>query len=182
MANTAFDEFVKRQQTEADPPIDWNEVRNDWLGHLSVLYAQITSFLETYISAGQATFEYREIQLNEEDIGPYLVNQMILKIGRQTITFTPIGTMLWGMKGRVDVAGPSGESRLFLVNKRATGFRSFIKLTASVVGAPLRPAPANEPSEPVEWVWKIGAAPPGTSFIDLTQESFFEMVLVVANG
>jgi hypothetical protein len=46
---------------------------------------------------------------------------MILKIGRQEIVMTPIGTLLIGAKGRVDVVGPAGRARLVLVNSQASG-------------------------------------------------------------
>ena len=46
---------------------------------------------------------------------------MILKIGRQEITMTPVGTLLIGAKGRVEVVGPAGRTRLLLVNSKAFG-------------------------------------------------------------
>jgi hypothetical protein len=182
MPTTDFDEFVKRQQTAA---IDWNKQRDEWLGYLDALYTQIESFLETYISAGQARCEYKEITLNEENIGSYTAKQMVLKIGGQQVKFTPIGTLLIAMKGRVDVRGRAGEARLFLVDKKATSARSLIRVTASVVrkGEKLpAPPPASQPTEPIEWAWKLASPPPDIAFIDLTQEAFFQMILEVANA
>jgi hypothetical protein len=179
----AFDEFVKRQQTTTpnEPPVDWAGQRDEWLRYLEGLYAQIESFLKTYLSAGQVRCEYRQINLNEDDIGSYTANQMVLHIGQQEITFTPVGTMLIGMKGRVDVLGTAGEARLFLVNKKATGPRSLIHVTMRRVGG-TPPPPVSEPQAPIEWAWKIASRPPQMNFIDLTQEAFFEMILAVANA
>ncbi len=75
-----------------------------------------------YIRKGEIKSEYRDITLNEENIGSYIARQMILRIGRQQVTMTPIGTMLIGAKGRVDVVGSAGRTRLVLVNSR--GVRS----------------------------------------------------------
>ncbi len=186
MPKTDFDEFVKRQQAEkeAAASIDWGSQRDQWLNYLNALYAQIESFLEAYLSAGQAQCEYREIPLNEENIGSYTARQMFLKIGRQEVTFTPVGTLLIGTKGRVNVLGSAGESRLLLLDKKATNARSLIKVTVSVVGKGTPPStpPVSQPLEPIEWVWKIVSRPPEMKFTDLTQDAFFEMILEVANA
>src|SRR3984893_15014471 len=107
-----FAKFVKSQRSLASAvdQIDWAGERDEWLRYLDELYAQIESFLEAYLSDGPVRCEYRQINLNEENIGSYTANQMVLHIGQQAVTFTPIGTMLIGTKGRVDVLGPAGEA------------------------------------------------------------------------
>ena len=184
MSKSDFDEFVKRQQAEQQAAATFNpkEQLDEWLGYLDALYKEITSYLQTYIDSGAAQIDYRNVPLNEEFIGAYEARQMILKIGRSTVTFTPIGTMLIGMKGRVDVQGPSGRATLFLVNKKATSARSLIKVTISRPGNPPPPSPSAEAVQQIRWVWKIGTSPPEMKFIELTQEAFFEMILEVANA
>lgn len=185
MSKAQFDEFVNRQQAEKTQvaSIDWNRQRDEWLTYLDVLYNQIESFLKTYLSAGTVQCEYREIQLIEENIGSYTAKQMILKFGAQEVIFKPIGTLLIGAKGRVDVFGPAGQARLFLLNRKATNARSLVQVTVSVVGKGKRPpSPVKEPSAPIEWVWKIVASPPEMKFTDLTQDTFFEMILEVVNA
>jgi hypothetical protein len=188
MPSTDFDEFVIRQQIEkaATASIDWNQQRDDWLLSLSELYARIETYLQSYRAAGQAEIEYRDIPLNEANIGSYTAQLMVLRIGLQEIQFTPIGTLLIGSKGRVDVLGPAGTSRLVLIDKKATNARSLIhiKVTTGVISASKPPPapPPTMPSEPIEWTWKIVSRPPEMRFTELTQESFFEMILEVANG
>lgn len=187
MVNKEFDEFVKRQQAQKTTvaAINWNGKRDEWLNSLDTLYKLIESFLVDYLSAEQAECGYREIQLNEENIGSYNAKQLVLKIGLQEVTFTPIGTLLIGSKGRVDVVGPAGRTRLVLIDKRATSARSLIKVTTTVVvkgKTPPAPPPASQPAEPIEWVWKIVSSPPEMKFTDLTKEAFFEMILEVVNA
>jgi hypothetical protein len=183
MSKSEFDAFVKRQQIEqqeaAAAALDPKQQLSDWLGYLDALYMKITTYLRTYIDSAAANVDYYNVSLNEEFIGPYIARRMILKIGRATVTFTPIGTMLIGMKGRVDVQGPSGTAPLFLVNKLATSARSLIRVT---VGQSPPPPPSVEAIRQIEWVWKIGTPPPEMKFIELTQEAFFEMILEVANA
>jgi hypothetical protein len=107
---------------------------------------------------------------------------MILKIGSATVTFTPIGTMLIGTKGRVDVQGPLGNARLSLVNKRVTSARQLVQVTVRRPGDP-PPAPASpEAIRQIEWAWKVITPPPEIKFIELTDETFFDMILAVANA
>jgi hypothetical protein len=182
MAKNDFDEFIKRQQTSTSIAslVDWDKQRDEWLDFLNTLYTQIEAFLQTYISAGEAQRRYEDIELIEEGIGSYIARKLVLTFGRQEVIFTPIGTLLIGTKGRVDVRGPAGEARLVLVNKKATSARSLVRVTVSIGGKP--PPPPNEPTEPIEWGWKIVSRPPELKFLNLTKEAFFEMILEVCNA
>lgn len=184
MSKSDFDAFVKRQQAEQQEiaGFDPKQQLTEWLDYLDALYQQITTYLRSYIESGAAQVNYRDLQLNEEFIGPYIARQMILKIGRATVTFTPIGTLLIGMKGRVDVQGPSGNATLFLINKQATSAHSLVRVTVTRPGDPPPLPPSTEPIKHIEWAWKIGSPPPEMKFTELTQEAFFEMVLEVANA
>ncbi len=179
--NADFDTFVKRQQPafEEGQPVDWAKERDEWLSHLNELYGQVESFLAKYIKIGEIKCSYRDIALNEENIGSYRARQMILKIGRQEITMTPIGTLVLGARGRVDVEGPAGRTRFLLVDSRASG--PTIKMTINYRGKPEAPAPEAAPKR-IKWVWKIATSPPSVQYIELTPESLFQALMEVANG
>jgi len=181
---STFDAFVKRQQTEQqeEEGLSPKQELEQWLGYLHALYEQIRGYTQTYIESGAVQIEYHDIPLNEDFIGAYTAQKMLLKIGRSTVTFTPIGTMLIGTKGRVDVQGPIGSARLSLVNKQVTTARQLVQVTIRRPGEP-PPAPASlQAVKHIEWVWKISTPPPEMKFIELTQETFFEMILAVANA
>ncbi len=91
----------------------------------------------------------------------------------------PIGTLLIGTRGRVDVIGPSGQTRFLLVNKDAS--RPNIRITGVVRGQQIVPRP-EEPQMPVTWTWKIATSPPRIEYIELTQESLFRALMEVSNG
>jgi hypothetical protein len=185
MSKSDFDDFVKRQQAQqrvAAAAFNPKQQLDEWLGYLDALYKQITAYLQDYTKSGAAQLEYRDIQLNEDFIGSYTVRQMILKIGSATVTFTPIGTMLIGTKGRVDVRGPLGKARLSLVNKLVTSARQLVQVTARMPGDP-PPAPVSpEAIRQIEWAWKVITPPPEIKFIELTEEAFFDMILAVTNA
>ncbi|MHB8384630.1 MAG: hypothetical protein ACYDC3_20100 [Candidatus Binataceae bacterium] len=180
-ASRDFDAFVKRQQPTAAEakPIDWSKHRDEWLQHLNELYEQIESFLAEYFKTGHIKREYPDITLTEEDIGSYKARQMVLNIGRQEITLTPIGTRLIGAKGRVDVAGPAGKTRFVLVNSKLS--KPMIKVTVRVAGQPEPPAPEAK-TEEIKWAWKITTSPPTIRYIELTRDSLFQALMEVTNG
>jgi hypothetical protein len=184
MSKAEFDAFVRSQQAEKGEQASFNPQQqlDEWLHQLEILFEKIQAYLHTYVENGTATFTRRAIQLNEEFIGSYSVSEAVLKIGRSTVTFTPIGTMLIGTKGRVDVQGPLGKARLVLVDREVTDARHLIRVTVSRVGEST-PAPRpQQTSRPAEWTWKLGTPPPEIKFIDLTEDTFFSMILAVANG
>lgn len=97
MSRSEFDDFVRRQQSEEqkeEASFDPKQQLAEWLAYLDALYKKITGFLETYVENGAAQIGYREIILNEDFIGDYRAKEMLLKIGRATVIFTPVGTML----------------------------------------------------------------------------------------
>ena len=181
-----FDVFVDRQHQAAaamSEDMDWNKERDEWLRYLDFLYESIEGFLKSYIDAKKIGCHYQEIELNEDDIGSYKARKLILRIGRQEITLTPVGTLLIGSKGRVDVLGPAGRTRLVLVDDHIKNPRSFFHVTMHPVGRKSVSPPAPPPAKlPINWVWKILSSPPEVKLIELTRQSLFDMIMEVTNG
>ncbi len=185
MATSEFDDFIRRQQAKRQQSAQLDVVRelDEWRKHLSTLYETVEAYMAAYIQNGAATIKYRPIELNEEFSGPYEVNQMTLTIEPSVIQFKPIGTMLIGSKGRVDVQGPQGDARLVLMNRKVSEARDLIQIRVSVNGAPPAPvSPKTDIDEPVEWAWKLATRPPDMRFIDLDEPTFFNMILMVADA
>jgi hypothetical protein len=181
MKNAAFDEFVKSQQADAHSDVNWNAIRDEWLRRLDELYGQIRTFLNDYVNAGEIHLELSPITLNEENIGIYTAPQLTLMIGRKQVRFQPIGTLLIGSRGRVDVIGTGvAEARLVLINKNFTRASDMIRITIDFAGK-LPTPPKKDPSN-IDQAWKIVTRPPERRFIELTQETLFRMIMEVANG
>jgi hypothetical protein len=182
MHNKDFDEYVRRQQEipPGGPPPDWNRERDEWLGYLNDLYKEIESFLSKYASLGQIRSRYQDIELNEEYIGSYNAKQMILRIGKQEVKLVPIGTLLIGFKGRVDVVGSSGKAQIVLVDNRVTNPRSLVHVSVGI-GGKLPIVPKELPGN-IQWEWKILTRPPERRFIKVTQQTFLELIMEVAHG
>ncbi len=186
-ADTLFKDFVQRQQQprSGDEAIDWSKERDEWLDHLQQLYARIAEYLDEYIKGGTIKLRDSLIELNEENIGTYKAKRLVVAIGAQEIVFTPVGTRLIGSKGRVDVEGSAGKSRLVLIDKDVTDPRHTIRVTVTAIprgGSPKPLQAAAPPPKEIEWAWKIVSRPPAMQFIDLNKETLFEMLIEVSNG
>jgi hypothetical protein len=179
--NSDFDNFVRRQQPISEEErIDWNKQRDEWLTRLDALYAKIQEFLQEYVNDGSIKLSFQEHRIIEENIGAYASRRMIIHIGRREITLTPIGTLLIGSAGRVDVTGSVGRARLVLVDKNATSMRSMVKIKVLMAGE--KQEPPREVTNEVDWTWKIVTAPPAVAFKELNKDSFFQLLMEVSNA
>lgn len=182
MTNSKFADFVQKQQhdnNKKEDVFDPQKQLEEWFYYIDLLYKKINSFMAPYLNKGMATISYNNITLTEDFSGSYQIRQMLLKIGRSTITFTPIATMLIGAKGRVDVQGPSGGARLILINEKVTNASQLITVRVSRPGdAP----PALPKNQDINWAWKIISSPPKMDFVDLTEDSLSDMILTVAQS
>lgn len=185
MAQTKFDEFVKREHqafTDAsDKPIDWAAERDEWLKYLNALYAQVEEFLKEYVQADQVSIRYDNVQLNEDYIGRYTARQMTLTIGRKTIWLEPVGTLLIGTKGRVDLVGPFGRVPLMLLSKQLKNLGEMFKVSVSVGSKQLSP-PIAQLQEKITWIWRIVSKVPQGEIIELNRDSFLNLLTEIANG
>lgn len=168
-----FDEFVERQNGTA--AVDWDRDRDEWLAHLNQLYSKLESLLSKYISSGRISIRYKSIDLNEEGIGSYQARQMILRIGRQEVDITPLGTQFMLYNGIVEILGSAGKSSLVLVEKNRVSAIPKVLVQISPGGKP-----QDLPAEPL--VWKVQTRPPQQHLDELTRENFFQLLMEVTNG
>jgi hypothetical protein len=185
--DTQFKDFVQRQrQSASEDVMDWKKEKDEWLDYLGLLYNLVSEYLKEYIDNNAIQVRESSIELNEENIGTYTAKRLTIVIGAQEITLTPVGTLLIGTKGRVDVKGSAGSSRLVLINKGITQPEQMMRITSTVVrSGKISSRPLTLPTtlpEKTEWTWRIVSRPPTMQFIDLNKETFYQMLMEVSNG
>ena len=186
MASRAFYEFVQREQTAAkrseDEKVDWQAEKAEWLRRLDKLFAQVSEYLREYVDAGQIILGYRDIQINEEYIGPYTARTMGIAIGNKTIELEPIGFLLVGSRGRVDVVGPvARRAQLMLLDSELKSLSQLVHVSVGTNGEMPAPPPAKSPSD-IRWVWRIVARPPRREIVEIDKDTFLSLLLEIANG
>ena len=178
MANQSFDDFVNQQaDSSAQEEIDWAAQLQEWKDYLNEFYSKIEGFLKPYIDSNKLILKKNLIRLEEEYIGTYTVHNLEIKLGDKKITLTPIGTLLIGAKGRIDMEGPRGKVRFVLVAKKATEPQIKVRIKNDNEGLQDDSLPNN-----FDWSWKIATPPPRISYIEFEKESFQAALMEVVNG
>jgi hypothetical protein len=171
-----FDDFVNQQVSEANN-IDWQKRIDEWKSDLEDLYKMVKDFIKEYLLAEKMALFIEPMMITEEYVGQYDVYALIIKIGKNNIRLEPIGTLIIGAKGRVDMIGPTGKVRLVLVDKNSSVPK--LKVRVNIKGESFVPE-ERVPSK-IEWEWKIITSLPVIKYIDLNQKSFFDAILEVAH-
>jgi hypothetical protein len=117
---------LTRLQEEERQKAKWEKDKpkhiKDWQVSVTNLFKEIRSYLKEYEADGSISFSDREIELTEESLGRYRIPSMSIIAGPATIMLEPVGTMLVGAWGRVDMyrQGRGGEQDRILLLRLPT--------------------------------------------------------------
>jgi hypothetical protein len=111
---TEFFQSKKQRSDEESAAIDWGKRREEWLSAINDLYALIEAWVTEPVQRGIVTLQRSPKQIEEAHIGSYSVDDLLLSVGDEKVTFSPKGRNVFGAEGRVDVRGEAGES-MFVV-------------------------------------------------------------------
>lgn len=127
------------RQTRPDQQVDWSLRKEKWLSELNRLFGFITSKL-TEAGVSEEQIESTHHRINEETLGSYVAPGLKVDIGPGWVTFVPIGSVILGGYGRVDVKGPARDE--------------IVKLIADDADID-RQQDDQTPSHAREWIWKV---------------------------
>lgn len=85
-----------------------SERKERWLAELSALNDFVRN---TLVSVGvpEENIQSFDVRIQEDRLGQYQARGLIVRIGDADVRFTPVGSMLIGAFGRVDVSSSSGR-------------------------------------------------------------------------
>lgn len=137
--------LLKEKDQKKPKPIDWEKKKNDWLVQVRKLYAQIESW---FGDLGNIRIEKQKISINEEYIGSYESERMLIYLNDSLVSLIPRGTIIVAARGRIDIQGPNGGSMIVLMGK---GERPIITIKEGSTPLP----PPQPDSERMEYGWLI---------------------------
>ncbi len=160
-------ELIDRQKTKAKgqqtPPVDWRLRRVKWLTELDGALQRI----ENWLAAGGVAASEMErfaLEINEETLGRYGATGLRVCIGNAVVTFRPIGTVLIGACGRIDVTSDQpGTPSVKLIAEFAPG------------GAPS----SGRPSYERDWVWLVYPGQAADGGFALSEDGLARLLAVV---
>lgn len=164
-----FEDFIAQQESENNESsaIDYEQNKQNWLAKIDEFYELIQGFIRDYIKQGKISEEWKTIQLQEDHFGEYEVKQLMLKIGKKRLIFKPVGRFIIGCKGRIDLISDLGSVRFLLVPKDFDKPGIFF---------------LDDFTPQTQWQWKIASRPPKVNYLEITEETFFEALMEVANA
>ena len=182
MPTDTFDDFVKQRTAEANEAVeevDWEEARSTWLRELGHLYDCMEACLESYTESGQIRIERRTVQLTEDYLGTYEAEELTLFIGNDKVVAEPVGTLLIGSRGRVDLSGTRRTLRIVLLDK---GDRAR-KITISAGDAPIDTSSRSLVRGDVDHAgWYFATQPPGATVTAFNEDSFRDAIMEVSGA
>jgi hypothetical protein len=173
MGQSAFDDFVTRKTEKKSEP-DWEARRDEWLDELKQLYSRLEKYLENYTKDDRIKLTKRPISLREEYIGSYDTEQIDIAIGNSVVNLKPIGTLLIGGKGRVDMQGARATAKIVLAPEDVD------RPTFRVITSDTKEEKAS--TDKTVWAWKIMEYSAGLRYITLDEKTFFDALMTVADA
>lgn len=183
MSTKTFDEFVQRRLDEAKTngsgqDVDWNMRREDWIQSLNDLYSKMEKYLKKYTETGQIHLGRDKIRLSEEHIGSYEVETLTFQIGNEKVVAKPIGTLMVGAAGRVDLIGARGKLRLVYLEGQPT-----IKMKIVIGGRAEKEVsgPMTSGENVYKSGWYIATMPPRVTTTPLTAGAFRDALMELSD-
>lgn len=174
MASRDFAKFVSEQNRVAkEPVVDRTQRLATWLEQLDALYGQVEDYLRPFIDKGDVQLERSAIAMNEEWLGAYDAPRLLIRIGAAVAELRPVGAIIFGADGRVDLRGPRDQLKLVLVPKDSR--RAVIRILSEEEMAQDKERGAVA----AELAWKIFQGP-REDYIELSPQSFTQAIMDVA--
>ncbi len=180
MENKEFDEFLRRQDEKSESSVNWEQEKYLWLQQIDTFYSYIKRWLKEYVDTKRIIVQSNQIEITEEYIGTYNVEEVKIIIGNKIATLTPKGTLMIGTRGRIDMTGRSETIRFVLADKNSEGPKIEITEYSSEYEKEQKELNDKKRAKPkTQWIWKISSDPPNISYTELNRESFLKSLMKV---
>lgn len=120
-----FDELIRKKASELRAEafanhVNWESRKTWWKKRLGELFCEIHQWFQPLIDEEIIQFKEEVIDLHEEQFGSYQASKLTLSIGLSNFEVVPVGSVIVGGFGRVDLIGPHGRAMLILAAENAT--------------------------------------------------------------
>lgn len=103
-SGSGFSDFLGRKKTEyQEEEMNWNNTKNEWVEQLNRFMSQIDKWLEDQKKNDIITLKSASLTIQEEHLGEYKAPSRELSIGKVKIQIEPIGRLIIGARGRIDI-------------------------------------------------------------------------------
>lgn len=116
-------EFLKKKTEQAQQEkTTLEEDKQDWLKTVAEFNEKIISWLKEPIEKGFVSYEIENLSINEYLIGTYQVPSLVITSGNDKIYFKPVGKLVLGFNGRIDVVSFTQSKTLVYIKEKGWFF------------------------------------------------------------
>jgi hypothetical protein len=100
----ALRDTLAEMAREAEAPLDLSALHDEWFDAIEKLFNRIRDYLDEYFQDKSLSIASEgRLVIEEEDLGEYAVPVMSIKAGPMQIEVRPVGRLIVGATGRVDL-------------------------------------------------------------------------------
>ena len=177
-----FEKFIKQSDTQNEQ-INWEEKKQFFIEQVDEFYNIIDKYLEPF--KDKIEIKDGEITIYEENLGSYKIKKRSVNIKNNIVEFIPVGTILVGAWGRIDVKGPNGSVKFVLVPENRSAPKVEISILSTDEDKKMWEERQKNEAEIIKntrKVWKIATQPPNIKYLDLDEDIFFDELMEIING
>jgi hypothetical protein len=169
MSKKDFEEMLnKHEKVKKESDIDWAKKKQEWLHFVQQFYDEVEQWLKPYVDQKKLKYDYHEISLTEEYLETYTVKAMNIHFAGQQVKVEPIGTLVFGTKGRIDMEGARGTVQFLLADSKG------MKVNVSI---------GDESKKDPDWTWKIVLKEQRRiAYEEFNEDNFFSALMEIING
>ena len=176
--NPEFDQFLAAQMADKNKHGNLSDRKAQWLEKIDALYVLVDQLLAPYFADGNMERSTSIAEVREEQLGSYSAPTLTIDLGASSVRFMPIGTILMGAPGRVDLVGMRGSVRFVLVLPEID--RPKFTGTSLSDGEPA--LKKQRPLDLSAYQWKISTHPPGIRYNPIDTGSLQSAIMEAVNG
>lgn len=110
-----LNDFLKKKLNEKTK-IEFNaeEEKKKWINSVNEIFSNIRIWVEEPIKNNLVEIIDEEVEINEERLGKYKISSLAIRSLWDTVYIRPIGRMILGAIGRVDILSTKGKYSILL--------------------------------------------------------------------
>ena len=166
-----LDEEAKKNRDDLEPEKRINAFNDQ----VNALYAEIDSWLLEEIESGKVKTGTVQINITEDRLGTYPVDEKWIQVGYARIQLQPIGTMLIGTDARIDMTYRNNDVMLIRAGVN-------VKSPYDFLPAKENGRKPNEDETPGEMVWKYVKEGRQLSYVTLNKDRFEDLIIDIIDG
>ena len=170
-----FKKFVENEnKKKSESQFNPNERIHEFRRFVNIFYQSVESdWLYPFIESDEISTVEIERRIEEQFLGQYNINEKIIIIGNQSLFLRPVGTMLPGSFGRIDLTYEARSEMFVLVNPQ-------IETPKQMLDNMYYNSMFNELHE--DLIWKFVIKQPRLKYETITSDVFQKVIMEIIYG